>query len=201
MFLNAIAHANTKLLVVEALLPDPLWVAARVVVAGREWAGAILADIAKRVLGVPYEEAEAIPFFAVPQAVPVVGAKVLPPRTDRRVVIAAVKNHQHVVDQIVNLEQTFVVEVLGTVWVFAKHFEVGLVGLEAFARDIAEPSPCIEVAVVGHHADGHLAIFEVGAPLFDGVVVFLFAAEIGRAVGGLDSFAGIEHPPVVAVDE
>ena len=98
MFLYPVADPDAKFFILKTLLPDPLRVATGVAVASRKGAGAVFPNIPERVLRIPDKKAESIPAVPIADAVPIVRAEILSPGTDRCVVVAAVKDHQHVVD-------------------------------------------------------------------------------------------------------
>ena len=98
MFVDTIDHPLAELRVMQALLPDPLRVAARILVAGRVRASTVLVDLQKCVLRIPNIIPEALVAIAVTDAVPVVGRSIRPEGGDRRIEVTAVKDHKHVID-------------------------------------------------------------------------------------------------------
>src|SRR5207249_1216642 len=102
----------------------------------------------QRVLGVMANKPEtAIRAAAVAKSIPVIRVRVADEIGDRRIEIAAVKNHEHVIDEVVYIEQIFVSWIWRAIRIEALHSEVVRVIGEAIGSRLPQPRPRIHVAV------------------------------------------------------
>ena len=106
--MGAVGDQAPELGVCEALLPEPLGVAAFKAFAGREGAGPVLENVEKGVFRIPDKETESMRTVSVSHAVPVVADAVPGKSRYWRVQVAAVENDQHVVDEPLDVEQVVV---------------------------------------------------------------------------------------------
>ena len=107
MFLDVVGHSKAELRIGAELLPQILRVALSNTPTGgcSVRSGPILGTIQQGVLGIMGRKPEptVIP-GPIPLSVPVVGRRVPEEVRNRRIEISAVKNHQHVVDEVIHIE-------------------------------------------------------------------------------------------------
>ena len=201
MFVQPICDRLPKFRVVQALLPDPLRIAPGILVARRIRAGPVFVDFQKRMLGIPDVVAEPLVPVSIADAVPIVGRTIRTERRDWGVQIASIKNHEHVVDQVVDIEEHLIVRVACAIGIVAKNPLVGGIRLEAGLADFPKPLPRIERAVGGKQPVLRVALaFALAAADLDHVKVILLALEIRGTKRGFGALDHVEQPPVVAVD-
>ena len=196
MFLDVVGHSKSELRIGAELLPQILRVAlSNTPTGGRSvGSGPILGHIQQGVLGIMGRESEpAMTPGPVALSIPVVGRRVPEEVRNRRIEITAVKNHQHVVDEVVDIEQVFVSGVLGSVGIATLEFEIGRIIYDARFGGVVETGPGSHVPVRG--VDG----VRPGLDLDDVVVVFV-AAVVGGRIGRFGALTTIVEAPVLAID-
>ena len=123
----------------------------------------------------------------------VVGREVAKEGGNGRVKIAAPEDHEHVVDQIVDIDEVFVGGIGGAVGVESLNFEVTRIS-EPVGSCHPKTHPGVEGAVgIGNY------VVVIGID-FNGVVVIRAAAEIGSAKIRFGTFVGVVDTPICAVD-
>src|SRR5678815_1968793 len=94
-----------------------------------------------------YEAEASVRSRSIPKSVPVVGGIVAEEVGDGRVEVAAIKNHQHVIDQVRNIEKVLVTWVDRAVDVQSLDLEIiGVVG-EAVRGRLPETVPGVRISV------------------------------------------------------
>ena len=135
----------------------------------------------------------AVPPGPVALTVPIVGRGVPKKIGNRCVQVAAVENDEHVVDEVVHIEQVLVSGIGRSIGVTAFQFEIGRIVRDARLGGIVKPGPGRHVAIRG--VDGVRPSLHL-----DDVIVFLVAAIVGGRVGRLGSLTTVEEAPVLAVN-
>ena len=105
-------------------------------IAGRVGAGAVLVHIQQSVLGVVRREPEAAQTVGVAETKPVVWRSIADEVRDGRVEVAAVVNHEHVVDEIIDIHEHFVSGIARAVGVVALDLLIRGVGGKAVDRHL-----------------------------------------------------------------
>ena len=196
MLLNVVGHTKTKLRIGAELLPQILRVAlSNTPTGGRSVrSGPILGHIQQGVFGIMGRKPEpAMMPGPIALSIPVVGRRVPEEVRNRRIEITAVKNHQHVVDEVVDIEQVFVSGVLGSVGIATLEFEIGRSVRESRFGGVIKTSPGIHVPVRG--VDGVRPRLDLN----DVVVVFV-AAVVGGRISRFGALTTIVEAPVLAID-
>ena len=196
MLLNVVGHTKTKLRIGAELLPQILRVAlSNTPTGGRSvGSGPVLGHIQQGMFGIMGRESEpAMTPGPVALSIPVVGRRVPEEVRNRRIEITAVKNHQHVVDEVVDIEQVFVSGVLGSVGIATLEFEIGRSVRESRFGGVIKTSPGIHVPVRG--VDGVRPRLDLN----DVVVVFV-AAVVGGRISRFGALTTIVEAPVLAID-
>ena len=196
MFLDVVGHSKAELRISTELLPQILRVAlSNTPTRGRSIrSGPILGTIQQGMLGIMGRKPEpAMTPGPIPLSIPVVGRRVPKEVRNRRIEITAVKNYQHVVDEVVDIEQVFVSGVLGSVGIATLEFKIGRIIYDARFGGVVETGPGSHVPVRG--VDG----VRPGLDLDDVVVVFV-AAVVGGRIGRFGALTTIVEAPVLAID-
>lgn len=191
-----VGHAQAKLRIGAELLPQVLRIAfGEAPTGGRAVrSGPILGHIEQGVLRIMGRKAKAaVPPGAVALTVPIVGRGIPEEIGDRGIQVAAVENDQHVVDEVVYIEQVLVSGIGRSIGVAAFEFEVGRIVRDARLGSIVKPGPGRHVAIRG--VDGVRPCLHL-----NDIVVLLVAAIVGGRVGRFGSLTTVEEPPVLAID-
>ena len=149
MLVQPIRHGLAKLGVVQALLPYPLRVAPSVFVARRIGAGAVFVQFQKRVLRIPNIIPKSFVAIAVADSVPVVCRAIGPNRRDGSIQIPAIKNHQHVVDQVIDIQKHIIIRISRAVRIVAEDTLVSGIGFQSGFTDFPESLPRGERTIGG----------------------------------------------------
>ena len=191
MLLNAVGAPQFELGVGPQLLEDVLRTALEQTAAIDRIArgvrpGAVLVHVQQRVLGIVGDEAETAQAVGVPEPVPIVWGAVAEEVGNRRVEVAPVENDQHVVDEIIHVQQHFVGGIARSVGIVALRPLIRGGGGESVDRHLPKAGPGV------HRAVGRVnAVTVVGSDLDDVVLVF-GAAEIGGCERSFRPFGGVE---------
>src|SRR5262249_30567777 len=154
MLLNAIGEMHFEFGVLPELLKDILRVALQQTASGARIAGgkrsdAILVYIQQRVLRIMGDETEAAQPIGMTESEPIIWRSVAEEIRDRCIQVAAIEDDQHVVDQIVDVEQHLVRRIARAVLVIPLHPLIIRIRSETGNSGLPKTSPRIHVAVRG----------------------------------------------------
>src|SRR4029079_11183828 len=110
-------------------------------------ADTILIHVEEGVFGIMRDEAKTAQAISMAESEPIVRRVIAEKVRDRRVEVAAVENHEHVVDKVIDIEQNFVGRVTCAIRIVTLRFLVVSVRSEAVRGDLPEPGPCVHRAV------------------------------------------------------
>ena len=140
------------------------------------------------------ETKTAVETYAVSHAKHVVRVVIIKKVGNGRVQVATPKNDQHVIDEVVHIEEILIGRIERAIRVESLNFEIIGVAGKTVCRCHPQTGPGIHVSV---RRENRVASASVH---LDDIVLLLVAAKITCPVGGLGSLVGVVKAPILPVN-